>query len=191
MNVSFEAGMHTTGRALEQGLLYLAKIGDSYQNELYNEIENVKTSKEYNSNDILKNRSHLPKLTSFIYEVLRVHGGVRTTLTREIYDKNVTITVPKEISHTGKKIEYVIPKGTSVFGNVLAMNRNENYWNGKNVMEFDQYRFYNSESNTFVGKQQMSTFGAGMKIYIIFFAQLVFFFFAIILAVNFMLYYDI
>ena len=162
--VSYQAGIHTTATLLLRCILYLAKCGKLYQNQLYLEIKNIE-NKNKNENeditDILKNIKYLPKLTSFICEVLRSNDTTQTfPRFMEFNDFNI------KFEYNNKHFEYIIPKGTQVLGNIAAINNNKNFWekelNGFDVTYFDPERFLN-ENGDFIGKQQLSSFGAGYR----------------------------
>ena len=172
--VAFIGGTHTTAVALEQCILYLAKCGQSLQNELYNEIcpfiiptvhnnnddddDGQNYNYDYNYDAILKNCNKLDKLGSFIYEVLRIHGFIFSTANRqlikkeEIIEVNMCIGAGKNNDYNGIKTKrYVLPKNCTVFGNVAAINHDVNIWEKKlksgNIFEFNPKRFIDSKTN--------------------------------------------
>ena len=145
---------------MEQGILYLAQCGIEFQNELLAELNQFNFKNDDTSySSILKNRfSNLPLMSSFIYELLRMHGFVRQTFGRDMTDKSVKIG------------NYILPKGTIFVANLAAMNHNNDYWtnlnnNQTNPFVFNPKRFINStgRDNKFSLKNEMAIFGYGRR----------------------------
>ena len=149
INLAFMGGMFTTSTALEQCILYLAQCGKEYQNELFDEI------KSYDIKMLLKNvYNYNLKLTSFINEILRIHGGSFITLQRDITKENVKIECDGDNGEN--KIVYNIPRGTIVYGNIACIHHNSKHF-GANVTKFDPKRFENNK------KMKMIAFGTGIR----------------------------
>ena len=150
INLAFMAGTFTTSTAMEQCILYLAQCGKAYQNELFNEIKNCDIKM------LLKNvyNSNLNKLTSFINEILRIHGSSFITLQRDITKENVKIECHGDNGEN--KIVYNIPRGTIVYGNIACIHHNSKHF-GANVAKFDPKRFENNK------KMKMIAFGTGIR----------------------------
>ena len=155
--ISFSGGMHTTSTALEQSVLYLAKCGIEIQNEIYDELTNVVNG---NFDEILSKRYELKVLSSFINEIIRKHGFIRTGLPRTIVKNNVKIEL------SSNKF-YTIPKGTTVFSSLNGINHNKQYWenelNTSDTLIFDPKRFVDEKTGELRRKTQLSTFGAGRR----------------------------
>ena len=155
--ISFSGGMHTTSTALEQSILYLAKCGIEIQTEIYDELKNVVNG---NFDQLLSKRNQLKVLSSFINEIIRKHGFIRTGAPRTIVKNDVKIEL------SSKKF-YIIPKGTTVFSNLNGINHNKEYWenelNTSDTLIFDPKRFINKKTGELRRKTQLSTFGAGRR----------------------------
>ena len=177
--------MRTTATALEQSILYLAACGIDYQNELYHEIkifknkimqeknklttndnnngnDNINISDLFCYNEIFRNRKKLLiKLSSFIYEILRIHGGIVASIPRYL-KKDVTIKI-------SQNVEYKLYKGTFVFANLVAMNHNATNVGESNSSKeyefrsFNPKRFIDENGENLVNYENISPFGIGRR----------------------------
>ena len=160
--------MHTTSTALEMCILYLVKCGIQYQNELFDEINNI-IGNENNYENLLKYQNKLLKFGSFINEILRTHAGTAAlglTLPRRITKHDIKIGVEDS---NNKYVEYNIPKNTMVVANYTAIRYDKDYWeselNGKSVYEFDPKRFLKSvETNESIIDGDASEHGIDNKV---------------------------
>ena len=169
IHATFVAGIDTTATAIEQGILYLAKCGIKTQNILYDEINKICNN---DIGNILKNRNKFIYLTSFINELFRFHGSVRTSLARHISKKHVTIKFNSQdvgLPGENREIEYNIPKNTTIYVNLWTMNHSNDHWkgNGLNAHDLDIFkpmRFVESlQSDNKDDKNKIYIFGAGKR----------------------------
>uniref|UniRef100_A0AC34Q4R4 Cytochrome P450 n=1 Tax=Panagrolaimus sp. JU765 TaxID=591449 RepID=A0AC34Q4R4_9BILA len=144
--VLVNGGLETTSNAAISSICALAKY-PQYQQSLYEEImDSIDENSSENMFDQLKN---MKLLDSFIKEVLRLNPSAPQTINR----RTVNTTT---IGNGKQKVE----KGTYVFVNIRALQRNPEIW-GDDASEFKPERFFDltpEQNNAFLA------FGGGPKI---------------------------
>lgn len=125
----FVAGTHTTTTVTECTMMELLKNPDIMK-KIQDELEQV-----VGLNNIVE-ESHLPNLPyldATIKETFRLHPTLPLLVTRS---PNKSCKVDK----------YTVPKGSNVFLNVWAIQRDPKYWD--NPLEFNPNRFLNHDGTT-------------------------------------------
>ena len=170
ISITFGSGMHSTARAIEQCIRYLAYFGNSLQDQLFDELKQC-VDDTYDSDvqtaNILLKQKELNKFRAFIYEVLRTHGNVILSLGR-YFNKDGKKTIVLENGQDKYNIN-CNNNSITVFGNLYAINNDKQYWEAQlgtsNVFEFDYKRFINNKSGKFdINRaRRIVTFGVGRR----------------------------
>lgn len=157
---------HTTGLAINQCMLYLAKLGIETQNIFYNELL---TNSNSNMNNILSSIDKCDQFKAFIFEILRLQGANTVTLSRYYGNTNINTNSNKNIEvskveyskekKSNEILSYNIPFNSSIHGNIWFANHNKQDFE-QNHWDFDYKRWLNNK-NEFNNKFDTATFGFG------------------------------
>lgn len=142
----FGAGTGTTRTILSYSLLHLAN-DQELQDELRDEISGVLGVSEGGRNCLDADRASLPKINSFIQEVIRCYPAAPLSLPRSAL---VDVTL------NGRQL----PKGTNLLINLWAVNRDVQTW-GDDANEFKPKRFMSASKEQI--NQGQTSFGIGSR----------------------------
>ena len=140
----FVAGTETTSSTLLWGILFLLHHPE-VQVKIHKEIDNVMGERKDVS---WADRESLPYTCAAINEILRMSSIVQTGL-------------PHQTTADIELDEYVIPKGSFVFGNLKRIHYDERYW--KNPNTFDPERFFDKENNKCLSSNNLIPFMVGKR----------------------------
>ncbi|XP_072046254.1 cytochrome P450 2U1-like [Amphiura filiformis] len=140
----FGAGSDTSSNTLLWGLLFIC-YDPLIQSKIQAELDRVIGTERPPS---MKDRAELPYTTATIAEMLRVRPSAPMTLRGACSDVKVG--------------DYIIPKGTTVFGNIWAVNHDPELWDDPD--KFNPERFLSEDGKEYVHNPNLVTFGAGRRI---------------------------
>lgn len=140
----FLAGSDTTNSSIRHILVYLMNYPDA-QKKVQEELDQVVGKSRLLT---MANKDDLPYLNAFIHEVMRCTNVGLTTLPR-------TNREPAKIQG------YHIPKGTTVYGSLSAINTDPKYV--KNPDVFDPEQFIDETTGKFKPNPAVLPFGIGRR----------------------------
>jgi len=141
------AASDTTQSHLEQSIVHLC-LYPEIQEVVYNELNGVFDKHEEFS---LKKVQHCHKFRAFVQEIIRLSQLVVLTLTRYLY-QDVTINLKESC---GIDKEYFVPKHTTIFANIYAINQER--------PEFNIAHFLNDKGEFEANEDLFLTFGTGKR----------------------------
>lgn len=140
----FLAGTETTSSSLLWAFLFLLHHPEMQQ-RIHKEIDDVVgTSRPVSLDD----RASLPYTNAFLMESMRM-----ATI--------VPLALPHYASVDIDIGGYTIPKGATIFANLMQVHFDEKYWKDPEV--FDPLRFYDEKSNKFVANEHLIPFSVGKR----------------------------
>ncbi|KAJ6526476.1 cytochrome P450 [Mycena vulgaris] len=154
------AATDTTSPALD-GCFHLLSLYFDIQERLRAEI--LKSSERMDYEEL----GSLPYLDAFIHEVLRLYPPIAPVMFRETVQETVLPLSTPIIGIDGSEFRSIpIPKGTSLYVAIAAVNHNKQIW-GADALEFKPERWHNGEAGATTERMcgiygnMMTFFGGG------------------------------
>ena len=147
INMTFMAGIETTGNSMDYILCSLAKY-TKIQNEIYNELIKITNN---NTIDLgIKDLNKCNKLRMFIHECIRLSSIVATS-------------VPRVLIKAIQYKNYILPKNSTIMLNMKACNVHCDSWDDDNDKNKINLSYWMDENGNFKYNKNLMSFGVGLR----------------------------